>query len=41
CAFTLSSPCPLPPPENRFTQPIEAGEQAYADSPTLPTPDSR
>lgn len=29
CAFTLSSPCPLPPRENWFTERIEAGEQSY------------
>ncbi len=29
CAFTLSSPCPLPPRENWFTQRIEAGEMVY------------
>jgi uncharacterized protein (DUF1684 family) len=38
CAFTLSSPCPLPPPENRFTQRIEAGERAYAGRPTGESP---
>lgn len=29
CAFTAASPCPLPPPENRFEVAITAGEQAY------------
>ena len=29
CAFTESSPCPLPPPENRFGVRIEAGERNY------------
>ncbi len=29
CAFTDASPCPLPPPENRFTVAITAGEKEY------------
>ena len=29
CAFTVASPCPLPPRENWFTQAIEAGEMVY------------
>ncbi len=29
CAFTDASPCPLPPPENRFDLPITAGEKTY------------
>lgn len=30
CAFTESSPCPLPPRENWFNQRLAAGERAYA-----------
>ncbi len=29
CAFTDASPCPLPPPENRFDVAITAGEKVY------------
>lgn len=29
CAFTIASPCPLPPRENWFTQRIEVGERIY------------
>lgn len=29
CAFTDASPCPLPPPENRFDVAITAGEKTY------------
>jgi uncharacterized protein (DUF1684 family) len=32
CAFTIASPCPLPPRENWFTERIEAGEQTYKSS---------
>ncbi|MET0582395.1 MAG: DUF1684 domain-containing protein [Pseudoxanthomonas sp.] len=30
CAFTTFATCPLPPPENRLTLPIAAGEKIYA-----------
>ena len=30
CAFTPYATCPLPPRENRFKTPIEAGEKTYA-----------
>ena len=29
CAFTPYATCPLPPPRNRLTVPIEAGEKKY------------
>jgi uncharacterized protein (DUF1684 family) len=31
CAFTAYATCPLPPPQNRLTVPIPAGEQRYHD----------
>ena len=31
CAFTPYATCPLPPPQNRLTVPIPAGEQRYHD----------
>ena len=31
CAFTSYATCPLPPPQNRLTVPIPAGEQRYHD----------
>jgi uncharacterized protein (DUF1684 family) len=31
CAFTAYATCPLPPPQNRLTIPIPAGEQRYHD----------
>jgi uncharacterized protein (DUF1684 family) len=31
CAFTAYATCPLPPPENRLTVRIEAGEKKYSD----------
>jgi uncharacterized protein (DUF1684 family) len=31
CAFTPYATCPLPPKENRFRVPIEAGEKTYAE----------
>jgi hypothetical protein len=37
CAFTIASPCPLPPRENWSTQRIEAGEQVYLHSSKLET----
>src|SRR6202789_1090408 len=30
CAYTPYATCPLPPPQNRLTIPIEAGEQRYS-----------
>lgn len=30
CAFTPFATCPLPPPENWLTFPVEAGEKAYS-----------
>jgi uncharacterized protein (DUF1684 family) len=30
CAFTHFATCPLPPPQNRLSIPIEAGEKTYA-----------
>lgn len=30
CAYTQYATCPLPPPQNRLSVPIEAGEQRYA-----------
>lgn len=37
CAFTIASPCPLPPQENWFTQRIEAGEKSYVHQLKLET----
>jgi hypothetical protein len=31
CAFTAYATCPLPPPQNRLSVPIPAGEQRYHD----------
>jgi uncharacterized protein (DUF1684 family) len=31
CAFTPYATCPLPPPQNRLSVPIEAGEMKYGD----------
>jgi uncharacterized protein (DUF1684 family) len=31
CAFTAYATCPLPPPQNRLSVPITAGEQRYHD----------
>jgi hypothetical protein len=31
CAFTPYATCPLPPPQNRLSVPIPAGEQRYHD----------
>ncbi len=31
CAFTAYATCPLPPPQNRLTVPIPAGERRYHD----------
>jgi uncharacterized protein len=31
CAFTAYATCPLPPPQNRLSVPIQAGEQRYHD----------
>ncbi len=31
CSFTAYATCPLPPPQNRLTVPIPAGEQRYHD----------
>jgi hypothetical protein len=31
CAFTAYATCPLPPPQNRLSAPIPAGEQRYHD----------
>lgn len=31
CAFTVYATCPLPPPQNRLSVPIPAGEQRYHD----------
>jgi uncharacterized protein len=31
CAFTAYATCPLPPPQNRLTVPIPAGEKRYHD----------
>jgi uncharacterized protein (DUF1684 family) len=32
CAFTAYATCPLPPPQNRLSLAIEAGEQKYEGS---------
>lgn len=32
CAFTPFATCPLPPPQNRLTLPITAGEKKYSDA---------
>lgn len=32
CAYDPSYACPIPPPENRLTVPIRAGEKRYPDS---------
>ncbi|HUM02738.1 MAG TPA: DUF1684 domain-containing protein, partial [Thermoanaerobaculia bacterium] len=36
CAFTPYATCPLPPPENKLTIPIPAGEKAYAHRVSAP-----
>jgi uncharacterized protein (DUF1684 family) len=30
CAYTHDYSCPLPPPENRITQKVEAGEKSFS-----------
>ena len=32
CAYNPFTTCPLPPPENRMTIPVRAGERAYETS---------
>jgi uncharacterized protein (DUF1684 family) len=32
CAFTPFATCPLPPPQNRLTLPVTAGEKKYSDA---------
>ena len=36
CAFTPYATCPFPPPQNRLTLPVEAGEKRYGGSHGLP-----
>jgi uncharacterized protein (DUF1684 family) len=31
CAFTPYATCPLPPPQNRLTLAVTAGEKKYSD----------
>jgi uncharacterized protein len=38
CAYTEFATCPLPPPENRLTVPIEAGELIYQNDRWLDAP---
>ncbi len=33
CAYNDQWSCPIPPPENRISAPIRAGERAYPDAP--------
>jgi len=32
CAFTAYATCPLPPPQNRLTLAVTAGEKKYSDA---------